>query len=104
MSAWKNRSSHVDATAAIAEAVRLYGRARGWHMAAQLLGVTERTVRAITYGETTGATIPNEIAMQARATIRRRRAAEMRADLRDLENAIENEAADQAGAHLGVGR
>ena len=104
MSAWTKNASHADATATIAEAVRLYGRARGWHMAAQLLGVTERTVRAITYGETSGASIPLETAMQARATIRRRRLAELRADLAALENALADDAASEAGAHVGLGR
>ena len=104
MSAWTKNASHADATATIAEAVRLYGRARGWHMAAQLLGVTERTVRAITYGETSGASIPLETAMQARATIRRRRLAELRADLAALENALADDAASEAGAYVGLGR
>jgi len=78
MNAWK-KSSGYEATEVIAEAVRLHGRARGWHIAARLLGVSERTVRGITYGETSGATIPTETAMHARATLRRQRAAELRA-------------------------
>ena len=104
MSAWKKSSNHADATAVIAEAVRLHGRSRGWHLASKLLGVSERTVRGITYGETTGATIATETALHARATLRRERAAQLRAELRALEIALAEDAADQAGAHVGVGR
>lgn len=103
MTAWNKSSSACDVTAVIAEAVRLYGRARGWHLAAQLLGVSERTIRGITYGETTGATITTATAMQARAKLRRMRAAQLRAELCALETALANDAADQTGAHVGVG-
>jgi hypothetical protein len=104
MSAWNNFSSRTDATEVIAEAVRLHGRSRGWHLASKLLGVSERTVRGITYGETTGATIPTETALHARATLRRERAAQLRAELAALENAIANEAADCVGSRVGLGR
>lgn len=104
MSAWNKISKPCDATAVIEEAVRLHGRARGWHLAAQLLGVTERTIRGIVYGETSGASIPTLTALEARATLRRQRAAQLRAELAALENAIDDEAADQAGAHVGLGR
>ena len=46
-----------DAYSAVAEAVRLHGHKRGWHLAAQRLGVSERTARAIANGESSGATI-----------------------------------------------
>jgi hypothetical protein len=104
MTAWINFSSTPDATAVIAEAVRLYGRSRGWHLAAQLLGVSERTVRGISYGETSGASIPLHTALEARATLRRQRAAQLRAELRALETALADDAADQAGAPMGLGR
>ncbi len=104
MNAWTNFSSTPDATAVIAEAVRLFGRSQGWHLAAQLLGVSERTVRGISYGETSGASIPVHTALEARATLRRQRAAQLRAELRALETALADDAADQAGAPLGMGR
>lgn len=104
MSAWNKSSNASEASAVIAEAVRLYGRARGWHLAAQLLGVSERTIRGITYGETPGSTIPIHTAMQARATLRRQRAAQLRAELNALETALEDDAADESGAKCGVGR
>lgn len=104
MSAWNKKYSTCDATAVINDAVKFHGRARGWHIAAQLLGVTERTVRGIVYGETSGASIPTLTALEARATLRRQRAAQLRAELRALENAIADDAADPAGAPVGMGR
>lgn len=103
MSAW-HKNSNPDAAIVIEEAARLHGRARGWHLAAELLGVSDRTVRAIAYGETSGASIPTQIALQARATLRRQRAAQLRAELRQLEDDLADDAADQAGAHVGLGR
>jgi hypothetical protein len=104
MTAWTKNTIDTDAMAVIAEAVRLYGRSHGWHLAAQLLGVSERTIRAISYGETSGASIPLHTALEARATLRRQRAAQLRAELRALETALADDAADQAGAPLGLGR
>lgn len=75
-----------DAREAVALACRLYGRARGWHMAAQRLGVSERTARGLTYGEATGATIPPDTALTARMAFRRERAAALKAELSQLEN------------------
>ena len=98
------QASRREAREAVALACRLYGHKRGWAIAANALGVSERTARAISYGETSGATIPCETAMQARATLRRQRAEQLRAELRQLENAIEDEAADRAGAPVGMGR
>lgn len=36
---------------AVTIACRTHGRKRGWHLAAKLLGVSERVVKAIVYGE-----------------------------------------------------
>lgn len=74
-----------DARESIDLACRLYGRKRGWSAAARLLGITERTVRAITYGETNGASIDPDIAFNARMALRRARAEQIRAELRELE-------------------
>jgi hypothetical protein len=84
MSAMENLSAR-DAREAIALACRIHGRARGWHIAAQRLGISERTARAITYGEASGATIPAETAAAARMAFRRARAAAIRAELEQLE-------------------
>lgn len=86
MTAMEKLSGH-DAREAVALACRLYGRARGWHLAAQRLGITERTARGIAYGETTGATINPDTAYAARMAFRRARAEQIRAELRELENA-----------------
>ncbi len=99
-----SKAANHDAREAVALACRLYGRQRGWHVAANLLGISDRTARAIQDGTSSGATIPPATAMHARATLRRERAAQLRAELAALENAIEEEAADQAGAPVGMGR
>lgn len=78
-------SSTRDAREAVALACRLYGRARGWHLAAQRLGISERTARGLSYGEATGATIHPDTAARARMEFRRARAAAIRAELTQLE-------------------
>ncbi len=55
-----------DAYEAISDAVHLHGNKRGWHLAAQRLGVSERTARAIANGESSGATICPDRALAAR--------------------------------------
>ena len=79
-------SARADARAAVDFACRLYGKARGWFIAAQQLGVAERTARGLSYGETTGATIDPDTAFHARMAFRRARAEQIRAELRALEN------------------
>lgn len=74
-----------DAREAVALACRIHGRARGWHLAAQRLGISERTARGLTYGEATGATIHPDTAHAARMAFRRERAAIIRAELEQLE-------------------
>lgn len=74
-----------DVKEVIALACRLYGTKRGEAAAAHLLGISERTARAIRYGETNGASIDPGIAHTARMTLRRERAEQLRAELRDLE-------------------
>ena len=76
-----------DAYEAVALAVRLYGHKRGWHLSAQHLGITERAARALVNGETTGASIDPDTAYAARMAFRRARAEQIRAELRELENA-----------------
>ena len=79
------RGNH-DAHHAILAAVRLHGHKRGWHLAAVALGISDRTARAILDGTTSGATIDPDIALQARMEFRRARAAQLRAELIELEN------------------
>lgn len=84
MSAMESPSMR-DAREAVALACRIHGRARGWHLAAMRLGISERTARALTYGEATGATIHPDTAARARMEFRRARAAAIRAELTQLE-------------------
>jgi hypothetical protein len=75
----------TDVHETVALACRLYGQKRGWAVAAELLGITERTARGITYGETNGASVDPDIAFNARMKLRRARAEQIRAELRELE-------------------
>ena len=75
-----------DAYHAVAEAVRLHGHKRGWHLAAVALGISDRTARAILDGTSSGATIHPDKALTARMEFRRARAAQLRAELSELEN------------------
>lgn len=69
----------------VALACRVHGKQRGWAIASRLLGIAERTARAISYGETSGATVDPITALEARNTLRRARAEQLRAELRELE-------------------
>lgn len=71
---------------AVAIAVRLHGRQRGWHIAAAALGIADRTARAIHAGETSGTTIPAERAHAAHMAFRRQRAVQLRAELAEIED------------------
>lgn len=95
--------SSKDTREAVALACRLYGQKRGWAVAAGLLGITERTARAITYGETNGASVDPDIAFNARMSLRRARAEQLRAELRELEIPHGN-VASPLGGNLGMGR
>lgn len=74
-----------DARAAVALACRIHGKQRGWHLAAEALGISDRTARAIERGDTTGATIPPDRAHAALMGFRRQRAAMIREELAALE-------------------
>jgi hypothetical protein len=86
MSAW-NSCSTRDVAEVVASAARWFGRKAGYAMAAQALGIAERTARGIAYGEASGASIPAHQVDQALATLRRTRAAQLRAELAALEEA-----------------
>lgn len=87
---------------AIALACRSHGRKRGWHVAASLLGVPERRVEAIAYGEP--ARIDPIRAEQARIELARQRAAQIRAELLDLERTLHGDTLGATGAHIGTVR
>lgn len=77
----------------IAMAVRTHGRKRGWHEAARLLRVTERWVKAACYGEPFAAPDPIIIA-EAAIALARVRAAQLRAELNELERGLNGENLD----------
>jgi hypothetical protein len=90
MSAW-NSFSTPEVADVVASAARWFGRKAGYALAAQALGIAERTARGIAYGEATGASIPAETVEQALFTLRRTRAAQLRAELAALEEAHADE-------------
>jgi hypothetical protein len=104
MSAVSLANPATHAREAVALAVRLHGRQRGWHLAATALGVSDRTARAIEAGETSGATIAAERAFAARMAFRRQRAAQLRAELAALENETDGESLGNGSGRLGVAR
>lgn len=70
-------------------ATRIEGRKKGWHLASMLLGVSERVVKALTYGEP--AVIDPIAAQQARNALARERIKQIRAELALLEGAADAE-------------
>jgi hypothetical protein len=74
-----------DAHAAIDLAVRIHGRKRGFHVAAALLRRSERWVHGLHY-HSEGAAPDFATAHAALMTLRRQRAASIRAELTDMEN------------------
>lgn len=94
----------TDAREAVDLACRLYGRQRGWAIAGRLLGIAERTARAISYGETSGTSIDPNVAFNARMKLRRARAEQIRAELRALEIDHVETPMPGAGPNLGLGR
>jgi hypothetical protein len=85
-----SRASDLRAvTEVIALAVRTHGRKRGWFEAARLLRVTERWVKSASYGEPIAA--PDAIVIeQAALTLARARAAQLRAELNEIERGLAN--------------
>lgn len=77
-------ASLADAHAAIDLAVKLHGRKRGFHVAAALLRRSERWVHGLHY-HSEGAPPDFATAHAALMTLRRQRAASIRAELTDME-------------------
>lgn len=90
-----------DAVEAVRLATRLHGAKRAWHLAAKLLGISERTARALASGETSGATICPIRAAEARLSFRRQRAEQIRAELRELGEQDHVAHVEGGGAHPG---
>lgn len=86
----------------IALACRTHGRKRGWHIAAELLGVPERRIESILYGEP--ARVDPIRVEHARLTLSRTRAAQIRAELAQLEEALHGAPVDLALPTMGAGR
>lgn len=70
---------------AIAHAVALHGRKRGYALVGRYLGITERTVRAVKAGECGVSAEVQARALAAALELRRARAARLRAELAALE-------------------
>jgi len=70
---------------AIAIACRAHGRKRGWAIVAGLLGIPERRVESIVYGEP--ARVDPVAAREARNVLARQRIEQIRAELAQLEGA-----------------
>jgi uncharacterized membrane protein YgcG len=87
MTAW-NSFSNPKVADVVASATRWFGRKAGYAMAAQALGIAERTARGIAYREASGANIPAERIEDALHTLRRARAAQLRAELAALEEPL----------------
>lgn len=81
-----NRPDLRAARDVIALACRVHGRKRGWHHAAALLGVSERRIESIVYGEP--ARVDPIRAEAARAALVRSRAEQLRAELAQIEGAL----------------
>lgn len=84
------RSSAQDVRAAIALAVSVFGRKHGWHQAAHALGIAERTARGVQYREATGAAVHPDRALAARIYFTRLRAAQLRAELAQIEDILDD--------------
>lgn len=86
----------------IALAVATHGQKRGVHRAADLLGIAERTATDIQGGRTSGRSIPEARIMSAAITLRRDRAAQIRAELAQLEDALDGADTQRGGARVVV--
>ena len=88
----------------IAAAVETHGQKRGVHRAAELLGIAERTARDIQGGRTTGASVAEITALEARAAIRRDRRDQLRAERARIEGELNAMDAQDGCASCGVVR
>ena len=94
--------ARADAHEAIALAVRIHGRKRGFHAAATLLRRSERWVHGFHYHDE-GAAPGWNTAHAALLTLRRQRAAQLRAELATMEsNDIADEMVARARASGGL--
>ncbi|HEV7455891.1 MAG TPA: hypothetical protein VGN96_03880 [Roseococcus sp.] len=96
--------SKPDVVLVVELACRLHGHKRGFAVAADALGVSARTARGIAYGEATGATIPEDRVEDALHTLRRARAAQLRAELAALEEPMPHAVLESSRAPVRVVR
>lgn len=86
----------------VREHVRHLGWKRGLHAAAQRMGVTERRAKALYTGEPLKLLAAEwQSAMHARMALRRDRAAQLRAELAELERGLDVEI---GASRVGMGR
>lgn len=88
----------------IASAVEAHGQKRGIHRAAELLGIAERTAKDIQGGRTTGASVSELTALEARAAIRRDRRDQLRAERARIERELDAMDHQDGCARVGVAR
>jgi hypothetical protein len=87
-----------DVREVIALAVRTSGRKRGWALAANLLGTTERWVKSATYGEPIAAPCATRAA-RARLALAEQRLAQLDAEATELREIL-----NASRSHVDVGR
>lgn len=85
-------------------AIRVFGWKPALHHASEALGVSPHTIRAIAAGGSSGARIPDDVLFAARVTFARRRAAQLRAELAEIESEMDGSTVDGGGACLRLDR
>lgn len=96
------KASTIAAREVCAALVRQHGAKRGLHLAGQRLRISERWARGIHYGEATHVSAALAIrAEAARIELSRARAAQLRAELLEIERGLAN--AELLDARVGAG-
>jgi hypothetical protein len=86
------KASAIAAREVTAAMVRQHGAKRGLHLSAVVLGCSERWARGIHYGEVVHISHAlADRAAEARITLARQRAAQLRAELLDIERSLHGE-------------
>lgn len=86
-------------------AIATHGMKSGLHRVAALLGTSERTAQEIRLHRTSGASIAPATVLDAAATLRRERAAQLRAELAEIERQLdEGTSLDGGSARMGASR
>jgi hypothetical protein len=86
-------------------AIATQGMKRGLHRVAALLGISERTAQEIRLHRTSGASIAPHTVLAAAVTLRRERAAQLRAELAEIERQLDDGTAlDGRSSRMGASR